>query len=286
MNGNRVIRIHTFSPQASVIPMRSFLQSTELRRHFTSPGLGSAWEEPQIRGLDYCGRRRAGETGGGFFDFVSRPGANLAVCMGAAPVPGTGSALMVSSLENILCNLSVQTEAKPSAIMQTVNRAICAAPGDNSYATVFFASVDPLQRQLCYVNAGHEPALLFRKRHNRAILLESTGAILGLSDRSSYGQRTIPLEPGDLLAVFSDSVAEAVDGLGRPFGSAGALAVLRRSASAHAADVVEEILCAAERHAGWGVPAADQTVAVVRFTGGTAEAIPDEVGAELAFAAA
>jgi phosphoserine phosphatase RsbU/P len=269
MNGIRLTHIHTLSSRIPVISMRSVSQ-----------------EAGQIQGLDYSGRRRAGESGGDFFDFISRPGDNLTVCMGAAAAPGTDSALMASGLENLLCGLSAQDDARPALIVQSLNRSVCGAPGDNSYAALFYASVDPLRRQLSYVNAGHEPALLLRKRQNRAIKLESTGAILGLTQRSSYGQRTIPLEPGDLLAVFSDSVAEAADILGHPFGPTGVLSVLRRSSCAHAADLVGEILDAAERHAGWSMPSVDQTVAVVRFTGGMAEAIPAEAEAELAFAAA
>jgi sigma-B regulation protein RsbU (phosphoserine phosphatase) len=236
--------------------------------------------------LDYHGRRRAGRTAGDFVDFISPGAASLAVCMGAASVHGNDSSLMVAGLETLLCGLSAHARFRPASIARELNRSVCGAGGDGSYATLFFACVDSLRRELCYVNAGHEPALLLRKRQSRAIALESTGAVLGLTQRSSYGQRTIPLEPGDLLAIFSEGLAEAVDMRGRPFGSAGVLSVLRRSQCARAADLVQEILDAAERHAGPGAPSADQTVAVVRFTGGMDKAIPAEAETELAFAVA
>jgi sigma-B regulation protein RsbU (phosphoserine phosphatase) len=288
MNGHRRTQIYTFSSNTPLFSMRSTLRPAGPRNHFAPEPAGFAQEAPQIQGLDYSGRRRAGEIGSDFFDFISRPAGILTVCMGAAPVPGAESALMVSGLENLLCSLSTEAETRPALIAEALNRSVCGAPGDDSYATLFYASVDPLRRQLSYVNAGHEPALLLRRRQNRVIILESTGAILGLTRRSSYGQRTIPLEPGDLLAVFSDSVAEAADILGHPFGPTGVLNVLRRSSNTHAADLVEEILDAAERHAGWGVPSTDQTVAVVRFTGDRAESISveTETARELAFAAA
>lgn len=266
MHGNRLTHIHT-----------SILRP--------AGAAGTSPEVPHIQGLDYYGRRRAGENGGDFFNFISRPASNLAVFMGGDPEPGPDSALMVSGIENLLCGLSAQAEARPAFIVEALNRSVCGPP-DNSYATLFYASIDPLRHQLSYVNAGHEPALLLRKRQNRALLLESTGAILGLTHRSSYGQRTIQLEPGDLLAVFSDCVAEAVDILGRPFGPAGVLSVLRRFPCAHVADLVEEILDATERHAGPDMSSTNQTVAVVRFTGGMAEAIPAEAETQLSFAAA
>jgi sigma-B regulation protein RsbU (phosphoserine phosphatase) len=236
--------------------------------------------------LDYHGRRRAGQSAGDFVDFIARDAASLAVYLGAVSAHEPGSSLLVSGLQALLCGIGAQAMVRPAAIVGSLNRSVCSAPGDDSHATLFYARVDSLRRELCYVNAGHEPALLFRKRQSRAIALESTGAVLGLTPRSSYGQRTIPLEPGDLLAVFSEGLAEAVDILGRPFGSAGVLSVLRRSQCARAADLIQEILDAAERHAGRGAPSADQTVAVVRFTGGMDKALPAEAESELAYAVA
>ena len=266
--------------------MRSTLRPSGSHGAFTLSPAESSQECPRIQGLDYHGRRRAGRSTTDFVDFISKTAASLAVCMGAASAHGTDSSLIVSGLQTLVCGFSAQAVVRPASIAGALNRSVCGAAGDDSYATLFYAWVDSLRRELCYVNAGHEPALLLRKRQSRAVMLESTGAVLGLTHRSSYGQRTIPLEPGDVLAVFSEGLAEAVDILGRPFGSAGVLSVLRRSPCARAADLVEEILDAAERHAGWGVPSADQTVAVVRFTGGMDETLPAEAETELAYAVA
>jgi len=164
-----------------------------------------------------------------------------------------------------------------SAANLTLCMGVVPAHGSDSHVTLFYASIDPLRRKLRYLNAGHEPALLHRARQNRAVRLENTG---------SEVQREIPLAPGDLLVVFSQGVAETYDMDGQPFGSAGVLSILRRSARAPAADLVEEILEAAERHAGRSAQSSDRTVAVVRFTGSMAQAISEEAETELSFAAA
>jgi len=289
MNRNTLTLLHTvtgsFTESATPVRVRSLSRPSVSLNPVTFHPAESSQEGPLIQGLDYQGRRRAGRSAGDFVDFISRDAASLIVCMGAASTPAPDSSLLASGLQALLCGLSTPAAVRPASIAAALNRSVCGA-GDDSYATLFYAWVDSLRRELCYVNAGHEPALLLRKRHSRAIALESTGAVLGLTHRSSYGQRTIPLEPGDVLAVFSEGIAEAFDMLGRPFGSAGVLSSLRRSPCACAADLVEEILDAAERHAGWGVPSADQTVAVVRFTGGKDEAIPAEAETELAYAVA
>jgi hypothetical protein len=283
MNRNPLTLIHTLSGST---PASRVGSPSGSRNPFTVSPVESSEKCPRIQGLDYHGRQREGQSAGDFVDFFSRDAASLAVCMGGASAHGPDSSLMASGLQTLLGSLSARAVVRPASIAGSLNRSMCGAAGDDSYATLFYACVDSLRRELCYVNAGHEPALLFRKRQGRAIALEATGAVLGLTSRSSYGQRTIPLEPGDLLAVFSEGVAEAVDILGHPFGAAGVLSVLRRSQCARAADLVQEILDAAERHAGWGVPSADQSVAVVRFTGAMDKALPAEAETELAFAVA
>jgi hypothetical protein len=143
-------------------------------------------QDPRLQGLEYHGRRRASGRGVDFFELIPSPAAGLAVCMGAFPS----------------CS----------------NR-----DGPDFPAALFCASIDPLRREIRYLNAGHEPALLLRQRQDHPIRLENTGAALGSA------QRAIPLEPGDLLAVFSAGVAETFDIHGRPFGSSGVLAILRHS---------------------------------------------------------
>jgi sigma-B regulation protein RsbU (phosphoserine phosphatase) len=280
----------SFPEPTPALQLRSVPRPSGSRSAFTpaetSNPAESSRECLRIQGLDYHGRRRGGPSTGDFVDFISHTGASLSVCMGAASAHSSNASRMAAGLQTLVYGLSTPAVVRPASIAGALNQSVCGAAGNDSYATLFYACVDSLRRELCYVNAGHEPALLLRKRQSRAITLQSTGAILGLTHRSSYGQRTIPLEPGDVLAVFSEGLAEAVDILGRPFGSAGVLSVLRRYECARAADLVEEILDAAERHAGWGAPSADQTVAVVRFTGGMDKAIPAEAETELAYAVA
>ena len=70
-----------------------------------------------------------------------------------------------------------------------------------------FGQIDPVLRQLLYVNAGHGPALLFRRNTNRVTRLENSGTALGLSPGTAYQQRVLSMEPGDVLVAFTESMA-------------------------------------------------------------------------------
>jgi sigma-B regulation protein RsbU (phosphoserine phosphatase) len=61
-----------------------------------------------------------------------------------------------------------------------------------------------------YVNAGHPPACLVRE--GRLTQLESTGIPFGVLPNFPYDCARVTLEPGDLLAIFSDGIPEAQNG--------------------------------------------------------------------------
>jgi phosphoserine phosphatase RsbU/P len=146
--------------------------------------------------------------------------------------------------------------------------------------------VDPHRREVRYVSAGHEAPLLLRRRTGRVQRLASTGTLLGLTGRTVYEQRTIGVDPGDVLVAFTDGVTEALDAQGREWSESGVLNVLRRCEYARSSELVAEILQSAGRFADPVTPADDRTAVVVRFTDATERTLHEEAAMELAFVAA
>src|ERR1035438_6007559 len=116
---------------------------------------------PHIPGLDYCGEcRPASESGRDFFDFRKLPGNELAVSVGDVSGEGMGAAFLVSGIRAILNVLTLHVSGEIAGLVEELNRVACQAAPDNIYVTLFYAHVDPRRREVRYVNAGHEPALL------------------------------------------------------------------------------------------------------------------------------
>jgi sigma-B regulation protein RsbU (phosphoserine phosphatase) len=242
---------------------------------------------PHLAGLDYCGDcQPAGLVGGDFFDFRGLPENGLVVSVGDVSGHRMGAAILINVIRAFLRCLSGCGSCEIAGMVEELNQVVCQVAPDDVHATLFLAHVDPRRRELRYVNAGHEPPLLLRKRTGRVQGLASTGTVLGLAGRTVYEQRTIGMDPGDMLVAFTDGVTEAADAQGREWGEDGVLSVLRRCQDARGSDSVAEILESARRFADPLMPADDRTAVVVRLADTAEHTMPEDAAMELAFAAA
>jgi len=248
--------------------------------------LGAYPRPPRVEGLDAYGEcRPAQDAAGDFFDLIALQPAGLAVSLGQVTADGASGRILMSGLRALWRALMRVGSHGIGRVMREINHSVWLTAPEDFSATLFCACFDPVLGEMQYVNAGHEPALLIRRRTGRVHRLESTGAVLGLSNRVIHGQRTLPLEPGDLLIAYTNGVADARNADGCEFRESGILSVVERHADARASDLTREILEAVERHAGRNGQSADRTVVVVRFKGSSAVAEPIE-DEELALAAA
>jgi serine phosphatase RsbU (regulator of sigma subunit) len=154
-----------------------------------------------------------------------------------------------------------------TATVEVLNRTLCGLAVDDLYIQLLCARFDAAARELTYVSAGHDPVLLLRRRLTRIRRLDSTGALLGLTRRSEYRERRLPLENGDMMVAFSSGIHE-ID----------VLEIASEDPEAPVAVLAQRIV----ERAG----SSDRTVAVVRFNGEEVENVFEDRTAEPVFAAA
>lgn len=75
------------------------------------------------------------------------------------------------------------------------------------YATMFFAEFDSSERSLCYVNAGHNPPLLFANGEISELTLG--GPPVGLFEDSTYEAGTVIIPQHGTVLIYTDGVTEA-----------------------------------------------------------------------------
>jgi sigma-B regulation protein RsbU (phosphoserine phosphatase) len=86
------------------------------------------------------------------------------------------------------------------------------------FVTLFYAQCDPKTGEMVYVNAGHNPPLFYRRRKDQLSELARTGMALGVEEKSVFNQRTIKLNHGDFVLLYTDGVTEAINAEEQEFG--------------------------------------------------------------------
>ena len=218
---------------------------------------------PPIPGLDYSGAcRPALGVGGDYYDFLALPGGRLGVAVGDVSGKGIAAALMMATLQASLRGEAMRGSENLARMIAGVNRLVFDASTANRYATFFYAEYDPECRALTYVNAGHNPPMLFRACGAGVERLEVGGTVIGLLESFPFHQATVTLDPADMLVAYTDGVSEAMNPQDEEWGEARMMEVLERCRGLGAARTIEYVMAGADEFAS-GAPQHDDMTLVV-----------------------
>jgi sigma-B regulation protein RsbU (phosphoserine phosphatase) len=146
-------------------------------------------------------------VGGDYYDFIPLEGGRLAVVIADVSGKGTPASILMASVHASL--RATAGTARPSLLMDRLNRFLCASTQESRYVTLFYAEIDPASRRLRYVNGGHIPPCLVRAG-GEVERLRAGGPVIGLLEEADYEEGEVELGSGDLLAVVTDGVTEAL----------------------------------------------------------------------------
>ena len=183
---------------------------------------------PQLKTVEYAGIcLPARQVGGDYFDFLNLGQQRLGFVIGDVSGKGIAAALLMANLQANLRSQCATAVDHPELLLRSVNRLFYENTGDSAYSSLFFAEYDEEAVRLRYANCGHLSGLLLR-RDNRLEQLDSTGTLLGLFPDWDCSVRECGVFPGDLLALYTDGVSEALNAAGEEFGELRLLEGLRR----------------------------------------------------------
>jgi len=144
---------------------------------------------------------------GDFFDYFFIAPDTLAFVI--ADVSGHG---IPASLFMAVSRTAIRTfagpEHPPHEIIDKVNNVLSVDNDDMMFVTLFYGHYNIRTGELTYVNGGHDPPYIVRK-DGRLERLSATGPLVATFEGVSYQERSVRLEPGDLLVTFTDGVTEA-----------------------------------------------------------------------------
>ncbi len=223
-------------------------------------------EMPVEAGWEVAARnRQARQVGGDYFDGMrlTQGGARRILYLVADVAgKGMGSAILMSNIQATLRAL-LDHEPTLEAVAREANRLLHANTPANRYATAFLLLLDPETGAADFVNCGHNNPLLLRAS-GEVEQLDSPGLALGMMPYATQEQALAKFQPGDVVAIYTDGVSEALNLQDEEFGVERLAEVMQRLRGESAETILEGIFQAIEYHVGDAPQHDDITLMVLK----------------------
>jgi hypothetical protein len=160
--------------------------------------------------------RTANEVGGDYYDFVPLPDGRVAIVVGDASGHGMASGLLMA-IANATLKLAIDLDPAPDRVLALLNTVMCRTGNRRSFMTLFYGLLTPATGRLEYSDAGH-PFPLLRRADGTVVELGRGGLPLGIRSELATTTEAVDIGPGDLLALYTDGLPEAINRAGEAFG--------------------------------------------------------------------
>ena len=222
--------------QAERIMQRDLEQAGEIQRGLIPR------ETPEVQGMEVAGFNEACRTvGGDYYDFFPYPDGKLGVVLADVAGKGMPAALMMSGL-HARTHLLLEEPSSPGAFLTRLNRSMVGYCPANRFITMTAVQFDANTGEVQYSSAGHNPAILVRS-DGKVELIKDSGLILGILKVASYEDRTVMLDDGDMLVLYSDGITEATRvGADEEFGEDRLCRVLSANSHLPATQLIDVVL--------------------------------------------
>jgi sigma-B regulation protein RsbU (phosphoserine phosphatase) len=162
----------------------------------------------------------AKEVGGDFYDFFLIDDDHLALVIADVSGKGVPAALYMMVTKSMIKSqtLVLGKEGSTSEILCNLNDQLCEKNTLNMFVTVWLGIVTISTGELIYSNAGHEYPIFKRGEEPFSVLKEKHSPPLGCMEGIRYKEFKTKLDPGDIVFLYTDGVAEATNRNNELFG--------------------------------------------------------------------
>src|SRR5688572_33028931 len=157
-------------------------------------------------------------VGGDYYDYIPINKNQFLICVADVSGKGIPAALMMSNFQASLRTLLRQTP-NLTDIVEALNFQVLENTKGEKFITFFAAIYDIRVKTMVYVNAGHNPPILWTKK-NGLQLLEDGATVLGAMHPLPFlNEGFITNLDGFLLFCYTDGLTETINADGKEFGT-------------------------------------------------------------------
>ena len=214
----------------------------------------------------------AKEVGGDFYDFYFLDETHLAITVADVSGKGIPAALFMVISKTVLNNFA-KTFYKQNGLAPVVaaaNEQLCANNEAMMFVTAFVGVLDLQTGEFVYVNAGHNPPVVYRAEENHCEFLDvKKNFVLGPMDGIPFVEQRTTFKRGDLIFIYTDGVTEALNVAEEEY-LPDRLIAFMNSTDCHAdlETLLKNIRGDVAAHVGEAEQSDDITMFALRFNGG------------------
>jgi phosphoserine phosphatase RsbU/P len=152
-------------------------------------------------------------------------------------------------------------------ILMDVNQQISRDVEDSGrFMTVFFCEIDSQSKTVRWVNAGHEPAVIYDPGNGRIEELTGHGLPLGVAEKTAYQESRREFLPGQILLIGTDGIWESQNSQGQMFGKKRYHEVIRSCARESAKGILQAVITELDKFCHALQKEDDVTLVVIKTT--------------------
>ena len=218
----------------------------------------------------YATIKPAREVGGDLYDFFMIDNQHLCFTVGDVSGKGVAAALFMAITQTLIkAQVKAQAQRFPAATLEQVNNDLARDNPSMMFVTLFIGILNIVSGELEYCNGGHNPPYRLSPGTTDNIhpLATTDGVALGVMEDLPFSCKTITLQPGEAVFVFTDGVTEAMNSQDELFTEPRLEEILNRCNPEPITQIADTVMQAIDDFST-GIPQTDDiTMLLIRYNG-------------------
>ena len=208
-------------------------------------------QDPQMSSLDIAGTSiYCEETGGDYYDYLmtgQKDQKKICVVVGDVADHGIPSALLMTTARAFLRQRTSRS-GELDQVVADVNLQLTRDVEDSGrFMTLFICEVDRDNQVIQWVNAGHDPAMIFDRESGEFEELTGNALPLGVSEMTTYQKFDKKIKPDQIIMMGTDGIWEAQSPQGEMFGKERFKDIIRNNAGRPAKEIIQAVIKEVDR---------------------------------------
>lgn len=197
-------------------------------------------DPPKLHNFDVFGKSiPSRHVGGDYFDFIQLKDGRLLFVVADVSGKGIPASLIMANVQATLRSLT-PLSLNLNDLVKSINDLLFENTASDKFVTAFFGIIDDANKELIYINAGHNPPYIVNSESINT--LNEGGLLLGIIPNApDYESGMVSISSGDVIYIFTDGVTESKNTSNEEFGEDKLEKILKNSLDLNSESLINKV---------------------------------------------